>query len=179
MTQTVGFGGGCHWCTEAVIEAIAGVTQVEQGWITSLPPDDAESEAVRVQFDPAVIDLRALMRVHLQTHASTSNHALRSRYRSAVYTTSPAQQQQVADLLADLQAEFPAPLVTRALPLAGFRSSPPRYRHYYARRPEAPFCQRHIAPKIKQVEATVPTRAAGIAAPEQCARTDSSNPPTG
>ena len=41
MTQTIGFGGGCHWCTEAVFEAIAGVTQVEQGWITSVPPDEA------------------------------------------------------------------------------------------------------------------------------------------
>lgn len=179
MTQTVGFGGGCHWCTEAVFEAIAGVTQVEQGWITSLPPDEAESEAVRVQFDPATIDLRALIRVHLQTHASTSNHALRTRYRSAVYTISPAQQEQVTRLLAELQAEFDAPLVTRALPLAGFRLSPPRYQHYYARRPEAPFCQRHIEPKLKQVAATVPTRAAGIGAAEQCARTESSNPPNG
>lgn len=167
MTQAVGFGGGCHWCTEAVFEAIAGVTQVEQGWITSVPPDEAESEAVRVQFDAAVIDLRALIRVHLQTHASTSNHTLRSRYRSAVYTTSPAQQQQVTDLLAELQAEFPAPLVTRALPLAAFRSSPPRYRHYYARRPEAPFCQRHIAPKLEQVAAAVPTRPAFPAPSDQ------------
>ena len=173
MTQTVGFGGGCHWCTEAVFEAIAGVTQVEQGWITSLPPDEAESEAVRVQFDPATIDLRALIRVHLRTHASTSNHALRARYRSAVYTMSPAQQEQVTRLLAELQAEFDAALVTRALPLTGFRLSPPRYQHYYARRPEAPFCRRHIAPKLKRVAATVPTRASGIAAPEQCARTES------
>lgn len=163
MTPTVGFGGGCHWCTEAVFEAIAGVTQVEQGWITSVPPDEAESEAVRVQFDPAVIDLRA----HLQTHASTSNHTLRSRYRSAVYTTSPAQQQQVTDLLAELQAEFPAPLVTRALPLAAFRSSPPRFRHYYARRPEAPFCRRHIAPKLEQVAAAVTTRPASPAPSHQ------------
>ena len=165
MTQTVGFGGGCHWCTEAVFEAIAGVTQVEQGWITSLPPDEAESEAVRVQFDPASIDLRALIRVHLQTHASTSNHALRVRYRSAVYTMSPTQQEQVTRLLAELQDEFDAPLVTRALPLAGFRLSPPRFQRYYARRPEAPFCQRYIAPKLKRVAATVPMRAAGIAAP--------------
>ena len=115
MTQTIGFGGGCHWCTEAVFESIAGVTQVEQGWITSVPPDEAESEAVRVQFDPAAIDLRALMRVHLQTHASTSNHALSARHRSAVYTISPAQQAQVTRLLAEPQAEFDAALVTQAL----------------------------------------------------------------
>lgn len=30
----VGFGGGCHWCTEAVFMSLRGVTKVAQGFIS-------------------------------------------------------------------------------------------------------------------------------------------------
>ncbi|MGJ8671076.1 MAG: peptide-methionine (S)-S-oxide reductase, partial [Oceanococcus sp.] len=42
----IGFGGGCHWCTEAVFNALRGVEQVSQGFIKSDPPHDSFSEAV-------------------------------------------------------------------------------------------------------------------------------------
>jgi len=29
----IGFGGGCHWCTEAVFAALRGIIRVEQGFI--------------------------------------------------------------------------------------------------------------------------------------------------
>ncbi|MBO6639652.1 MAG: peptide-methionine (S)-S-oxide reductase [Roseitalea sp.] len=80
----IGFGGGCHWCTEAVFQALRGVTRVEQGFVRSEPPFDAWSEAVIVTFDPASIDLATLTEVHLRTHASTAAHAMRGEYRSAV-----------------------------------------------------------------------------------------------
>ena len=31
----IGFGGGCHWCTEAVFQSLKGVAKVQQGWIAS------------------------------------------------------------------------------------------------------------------------------------------------
>jgi peptide-methionine (S)-S-oxide reductase len=31
----IGFGGGCHWCTEAVFQSLIGVEKVEQGFIAS------------------------------------------------------------------------------------------------------------------------------------------------
>ena len=46
--KKIGFGGGCHWCTEAIFQALNGVESVEQGWISSLNPYDTFSEAVIV-----------------------------------------------------------------------------------------------------------------------------------
>ncbi len=83
--QRVGFGGGCHWCTEAVFQSLRGVESVEQGWIKSDPPFDTFSEAVIVAFDTLVISLEVLIDVHLRTHASQVDHSFRSKYRSAVY----------------------------------------------------------------------------------------------
>ena len=35
-----GFGGGCHWCTEGVFQALRGVAQVDQGFVQSDAPAD-------------------------------------------------------------------------------------------------------------------------------------------
>lgn len=149
--ERVGFGGGCHWCTEAVFQALHGVARVQQGYIVSVPPDHIYSEAVLVHFNAARIDLDTLIEVHLHTHASTSNHALRGKYRSAIYYSDAAQSVAAKRGLARMQRQFKAPLVTRVLAYAGFRPSDARFSDYYARGPERPFCQRYIEPKLKLV----------------------------
>lgn len=50
----IGFGGGCHWCIEAVFQSLTGVSKVTQGFIASNPPNEAYSEAVIIEYDPAV-----------------------------------------------------------------------------------------------------------------------------
>lgn len=147
----VGLGGGCHWCTEAVFQHLLGVEQVEQGFIASTPPDDTHSEAILAHFDEDVIPLRVLLAVHLHTHSSTSDHALRSRYRSAIYTTSETQREQVSHELAILQEEWREPLITKILPLGEFRLNDSRYHDYYLSRPDSQFCQVHIDPKLAKL----------------------------
>ena len=144
----VGLGGGCHWCTEAVFQHLRGVERVEQGFIASSPPHDSPSEAILVHFDEAVLPLQVLLAAHLHTHSSSSTHALRSRYRSAVYTTSPEQAARATSELAALQGEWDRPLITQVLPLVDFILNDARYHSYYLNRPDAQFCQVHIEPKL-------------------------------
>ncbi len=147
--RVVGFGGGCHWCTEAVFQSLRGVDKVEQGWIRSSPPDDAWSEAVVVQYRPDQIDLETLIDVHLRTHSSASDHAMRSKYRSAVYSFDPDQHRQAEHLLSALGDQRPAPLITRVLPFHGFRLNDEELLDYYKTRPDAPFCRTYIDPKLR------------------------------
>ncbi|MEH6646662.1 peptide-methionine (S)-S-oxide reductase [Sulfitobacter sp.] len=146
--QRIGFGGGCHWCTEAVFSALRGLSRVSQGFITSDPPNDSYSEAVEIAFDPAVIPLEVLVGIHLRTHASTSNHKMRGKYRSAVYVCSQAQVDEFEAVLSRLALDFAAPLVTQVLPHHRFKISDPQFQNYRARNPEAPFCTRYIDPKL-------------------------------
>ena len=67
----VGFGGGCHWCTEGVFQALRGVTQVDQGFPTIDGAGNTWAEGVIVTFDPTVIGLTTLSEVHLRTHSAT------------------------------------------------------------------------------------------------------------
>ncbi|RDX36878.1 peptide methionine sulfoxide reductase, partial [Kangiella sp. HD9-110m-PIT-SAG07] len=76
LTQ-IGFGGGCHWCTETVFASLIGVVEVEQGWIASDGDADSFSEAVIVTFDPQQIPLKDLVQIHLLTHSSSSDHKFR------------------------------------------------------------------------------------------------------
>ncbi|WP_116125343.1 peptide-methionine (S)-S-oxide reductase [Lewinella sp. IMCC34183] len=152
----IGLGGGCHWCTEGVFVSLAGVTHVDQGWISAPAPDDAFSEAVIVHFDPERVSLAELLAVHLQTHAATSDHSLRGRYRSAVYAFNDRQAERCRTALSVLAADYDQPLVTRVLRYAGFRASAPAYRDYFRRDPDRPFCRRYIAPKVKRLRADRP-----------------------
>ena len=156
MNQAVGFGGGCHWCTEAVFQALRGVQQVDQGFIRSSPPDDTWSEAVTVQFDPEVIGLARLIDIHLHTHASTSEHSMRAKYRSAIYVNSPQQAHEAKAILSEMQDDFSEPLVTRVLPLVGFKSSEPARRAYFEKNKGNQFCERYIEPKLQKLRDEYP-----------------------
>lgn len=145
---TLGFGGGCHWCTEAVFQAFRSVEQVEQGFIRSTAPDDDWSEAALVTFDPAVLPPEVLIEAHLLTHSATSGHTMRGKYRSAVYVPDPVQAADMAAIIGDLQPGFDQPLVTRVLPLVAFRPSDEQFLNYYAADPDRPFCRTYIAPKL-------------------------------
>jgi peptide-methionine (S)-S-oxide reductase len=144
----IGFGGGCHWCTEAVFQSLRGVEKVEQGFIRSTPPHDTWSEAVVVHFDVSEIDPETLIEVHVRTHAATRQHSLREKYRSAVYVFDQAQANAAKETLERLQDAFDGQLITQVLAFVAFRPSAPRFQDYYRSDPQRPFCQRYIDPKL-------------------------------
>jgi peptide-methionine (S)-S-oxide reductase len=149
LPEKIGLGGGCHWCTEAVFQALRGVGDVAQGFIRASAPDDSWSEAVIVTFDQSEIDVKTLIDIHLRTHASTSPHKFRGKYRSAIYVFDDKQRNRAEQDLQDLQADFEKPLVTQVLTHKGFKPSDVRFQNYYATDPERPFCQTYIDPKLQ------------------------------
>ncbi len=147
--QKIGFGGGCHWCTEAVFQSLKGIEKVEQGWIASEGEAVTFSEAVIVYFDADQISLLALVEIHLHTHKSTSEHSMRKKYRSAIYYFKAEQQLVANQILKGLQAKFDNSLITRVLPYRMFKPSGLEIENYYYKNPEKPFCKSFIDPKLK------------------------------
>jgi peptide-methionine (S)-S-oxide reductase len=150
--RKIGIGGGCHWCTEAIFQAVKGVQKVEQGYISSIGKEAGFSEAVVVYYDPKEVNLNQLLKIHLLTHHSTSNHSFRKKYRSAVYSFSSQGAQTIKEILAKLQQTFDKTIITKVLPLRAFRPSREAIQNYYKRNPDAPFCIRYIKPKLMNLK---------------------------
>lgn len=144
----IGFGGGCHWCTEGVFRSIKGVVKVDQGWIGSKGEAETLSEAVIVHFNANKIDLKTLIDIHLQTHACTSEHSMRSKYRSAIYTFENTQIQPAIDILQGFQVHYNKSIVTQVLPFSIFKLNIESQLDYFYSRPNAPFCKQYIYPKL-------------------------------
>lgn len=151
MVKQAGFGGGCHWCTEAVFLSLKGVRSVQQGWIASIGSNSSSSEGVIVEYDDDIISFDMLIAIHLYTHSSTSQHSIRNKYRSAIYTFDDYDAQLAGKTIKALQAEFNDPIITQVLPYQKFTLSRDELLDYYYSDPQKPFCELYINPKLKLI----------------------------
>jgi peptide-methionine (S)-S-oxide reductase len=145
----IALGCGCHWCTEAVFQSLLGVVKVEQGNVASMGDNSSFSEAVIVYFNSDKISVKTLIEIHLHTHQSTSNHSMRTKYRSAVYTFSEVQKQEVEQIIATFQKRSEKKIITQVFPFHTFRASRAEITNYYYNNPKKPFCESFINPKLK------------------------------
>ncbi len=158
----LGLGGGCHWCTEAVFQSRGEVAAVQQGYLRSLPPYDSWSEGVLIEFEK-IEDLEKIIKVHLYTHASTSAHSRRAEYRSAIYCFDEVMKVTIEDLISTLSCFDKLSInflvgkrnkkyITQILHFVSFKPSRESIQNYYKTRPDAPFCQRYIEPKLDAIK---------------------------
>lgn len=151
MVKQAGFGGGCHWCTEAIFSSLKGIQSVQQGWIASIEGNSSFSEGVIVQYDDDIISFATLIAIHLHTHSSTSQHSMRGKYRSAIYTFDDRDAFLARDVIEVLQSEFNHPIITQVLPYKEFTLSREELLDYYFSDPQKPFCELYINPKLKLI----------------------------
>ena len=149
IINKLGLGGGCHWCTEGVFASLNGIVKINQGWISSTGSNTQFSEAIEVYFEPDIISLIDLISIHLHTHACTTNHSMRNKYRSAIYTYSDGQAKQSHEILRQLQSDFELRIITQVLPFGEFKANKVELTDYLYTSPNRPFCQRYIHPKLQ------------------------------
>jgi peptide-methionine (S)-S-oxide reductase len=122
---------------------------VNQGWIASTGNNAELSEAIEVCFDQSMISLQTLIEIHVHTHPSTANHAMRTKYRSAIYTYNDSQNQEVNNVLDALQSDFDKPIITQVLPFYSFKANKDELQNYLYNSPNKPFCKTYIHPKLR------------------------------
>jgi len=106
------FGLGCFWGAEEIYWQIPGVWSTSVGYAGGTTPHPTyeevcsgltnHTEAVRVVFDPAVVSYADLVKrffeVHDPTQGFRQGNDVGTQYRSAIYFTTPEQEQTAREL---------------------------------------------------------------------------------
>ena len=159
------FGGGCFWCTEAVLEQLDGVRAVTSGY-TGGDVDNptykqictgttGHAEVVQVRFDPAVISYEKLLEWFFRSHDPTTlnrqGYDVGTQYRSAIFFHSEAQQQTAVKLIEAIAPNWPDPIVTEVTPAVTFWPAEEYHQGYYRGNTSQGYCRAVILPKLKKL----------------------------
>lgn len=165
--ETAYFGGGCFWCTEASFKRVRGVLAVIPGYAggTTADPTYEEvssggtghAEVVRVEYDPTRVSYEALLSVFFAAHDPTTKDRqgadTGTQYRSIILAADDTQREVAEKSVRGLETEgvYPAPVVTEIVPLGTFYPAEEYHHDYFAKHPEAAYCQAVINPKLAKL----------------------------
>jgi peptide-methionine (S)-S-oxide reductase len=165
-TELATVGGGCFWCTEAVIERLPGVKKVISGYAggqTVNPTYEdictgrtGHAEVIQIEFDPVVISYEKILEVFFEAHDPTTLNRQGAdegtQYRSVIFYHNEAQQKAAARAKIAAQALWPDPIVTEVSPLTKFYVAEKYHQDYFRNNPNQGYCAFVIKPKMKKLE---------------------------
>lgn len=165
--------GGCFWCTEAVFQALDGVSEATPGYAGGSPETaDYETvctgttdhaEAVRVRYDPERIGYGRLLQVffgaaHDPTQLDRQGPDRGRQYRSAIFYADDAQKRVAQAYIDQLEraGTFGGPVATTLEPLEGFHEAEDYHRDFVANNPAQPYVCMIARPKLEKLRETFP-----------------------
>jgi len=164
-TERITLGGGCFWCTEAMLTELRGIRSAIPGYAGGTTPDPTyeevcsdttgHAEVVDVTFDPSEIALADLLGIFFATHDPTTPNRqgadVGTQYRSIVLYRTPEQRTAAEAAAREAAAVWGAPVSTQIVPLARFYPAEEYHRDYFRRNPGQGYCRAVIAPKVAKV----------------------------
>ena len=158
--------GGCFWCTEAVMNDVIGVDEVESGYIGGDVSDPTykqvcsgntgHAEAVRVTFDPDRIALADLYDVFMGTHdpsqLNRQGNDVGTQYRSAIFPLDDEQRSEAEAAIERWNAEHDKDAVTTIEGPSEWYPAEDYHQEYWNGEGQRnPYCQAVIPPKLMKL----------------------------
>ncbi len=161
-------GGGCFWCTEAVMERLEGVSDVVSGYMGGhvenptyeqiCTKTTGHAEVIEVTYDPKVISFEEILDVFWQAHDPTTLNQQGAdkgpQYRSVVFYHSPMQRNTAIQSMKKLNESgmYPDPAVTEISEATKFWVAEEYHQNYYVQNKDTnPYCRAVISPKLKKM----------------------------
>ncbi len=161
-------GGGCFWCTEAVMERLEGVSDVVSGYMGGhvenptyeqiCTKTTGHAEVIEVTFDPSVISFEEILDVFWQAHDPTTLNQQGAdrgpQYRSVIFYHSPEQRNIAMQSMKKLNESgaYSDPAVTEIVEASKFWVAEDYHQNYYELNKNSnPYCRAVISPKMKKL----------------------------
>lgn len=159
-------GGGCFWCTEAVLQQINGVQRVVSGYSGGTAPGrptyrevcsglTGHAEVVQVYFDKSVLSYQDLLNIFMTTHDPTTLNRqgadTGTQYRSVIFYHDRAQKEVAEKVLEEMRSYYTNPIVTELSSLDTFYEAENYHQDYYRENPGQGYCSYVITPKLAKL----------------------------
>ena len=167
-TETITFGSGCFWCTEAIFQQVKGVEKVVSGYSGGhvvnptyeqvCEKNTGHAEVCQLTFDPSHVSVDELLEIFWQTHDPTTlnqqGNDVGPEYRSVVFYHNEMQKQRAEYFLKELSKSgaFEKPIVTTIEPYKNFYKAENYHQNYYNQNGSQPYCYFVIRPKVEKFE---------------------------
>jgi len=167
-TETITFGSGCFWCTEAIFQQVKGVEKVVSGYSGGhvvnptyeqvCEKNTGHAEVCQLTFDPSQVSVDELLEIFWQTHDPTTlnqqGNDVGPQYRSVVFYHNEMQKQRAEYFLKELSKSgaFEKPIVTTIEPYKNFYKAENYHQNYYNQNGSQPYCYFVIRPKVEKFE---------------------------
>lgn len=166
------FASGCFWCVEAVFESVQGVSEVISGYSGGEKVNPTyeqvsrgltkHAEAVKVYYDPEVIDYKTLVEVFYGSHDPTTlNRQGPDRgphYRSAIFYRNDEEKAISEKFTAELDESgvFSAPIVTQIVAFDAWYDAEDYHQDYERLNPNQPYIRSVSVPRLNRFKSKFP-----------------------
>lgn len=141
FAETAVFAGGCFWCVESDMDNVKGVTSTVSGYAggTMKNPTyenhEGYTEAVKLEFDPAVVSYETLVATFLRTIDVTDAGGQfcdrGSSYVSVIFPMDAAQKAAAEKAVADAEKVLGQKIVTPVVSFTTFGNAEDYHQDYY------------------------------------------------
>jgi peptide-methionine (S)-S-oxide reductase len=166
MSADIILAGGCFWCTEAVFKSLAGVIDVESGYIGGEVDNPTyrqvcegttgHAEAIKVHYDPSIINRDELLDVFFATHDPTQlnrqGNDVGTQYRSAMFPADDEENSAMSAAISRAQTDWPLPIVTTIEPRSRWWPAEGYHQDFWNGEGQRnPYCMAVIPPKLAKL----------------------------
>ncbi len=167
IIESVAFGGGCFWCTEAVFLILKGVITVTPGYAggeTINPTYEQVSsgktgyaEVILVEYDPQVVSFEKLLEVFFESHDPTAinrqGNDVGTQYRSIILYVSAKQREEAENYIKKIVnlKKYSKPIITELVSLKTFYPAEEYHKEFYAKHPNEAYSESIIKPKVEKI----------------------------
>jgi peptide-methionine (S)-S-oxide reductase len=141
-TKTLVVAGGCFWCVESDFDKVKGVISTTSGYAggdmkkPTYENHEGNQEAVKVEYDPAIIAYDKLIAGFLRTIDVTDDGGQfcdrGNSYVSGIWTMNDAEKTAAEKAIKDGEAELGKKIVTPVKPFTTFTAAEDYHQNYHS-----------------------------------------------